>query len=49
VVSVNAFENVDAALLQRGTVSFDGEGQGDRLARRQRNWIRRVEFLGPGA
>lgn len=44
VVSVNAFENVDAALLRRGSVSFDGEGQGDRLARRRRNWIGRVEF-----
>ena len=44
VVSVNAFESVDASLLQRTAVSFDGEGQGDRLARRQRNWIGRVEF-----
>jgi len=44
VVSVNAFENVDASLLQRAAVSFDGEGQGNRLARRQRNWIGRVEF-----
>jgi hypothetical protein len=44
VVSVNAFENVDPSLLQRGSVSFDGEGQGDRLARRQRNWIGHVEF-----
>ena len=48
VVSVNAFENVDPALLQRGSVSFDGEGQGDRLARRQRNWIGRVEFDSAG-
>lgn len=45
VVSVNAFENVDPSLLQRASVSFDGEGQGDRLARRQRNWIGHVEFL----
>jgi hypothetical protein len=44
VVSVNAFENVDPALLQRAPASFDGEGQGDRLARRQRNWTGRVEF-----
>ena len=47
VVSVNAFENVDSSLLQRAEVSFDGEGQGDRLARRQRNWIGRVAFV-PG-
>jgi len=44
VVSVNAFEDVDGSLLQRASVSFDGEGQDDRLARRERNWISRVEF-----
>src|SRR5512134_690238 len=44
VVSVNAFDHVKPELLRRGTVSFDGEGAGDRLARRQRNWIGRVEF-----
>jgi hypothetical protein len=33
VVSVNAFEGVPPSLLQRASVSFDGEGQGDRLAR----------------
>ena len=45
VVNVNTFENVDSSLLQRAAVSFDGEGQGDRLARRQRNWIGRVLFV----
>ncbi len=45
VVSVNAFDNVESSLLQSATVSFDGEGQGDRLARRQRNWIQHVEFV----
>ncbi len=49
VVSVNAFDNVDASLLQRAPVSFDGEGRGDRLARRKRNWIGRVEFRDAGA
>lgn len=44
VISVNAFENVDASLLRRAVVSFDGEDQGDRLARRRRNWIGRVAF-----
>lgn len=44
VVSVNAFDNVKPELLRRGSVSFDGEGTGDRLARRQRNWIGHVEF-----
>ncbi|GAB3769492.1 hypothetical protein GCM10028796_34640 [Ramlibacter monticola] len=44
VVSVNAFEDVDPALLQRDEVSFDGEGVDDRLARRRRNWIPDVAF-----
>jgi hypothetical protein len=44
VVSVNAFDNVQPEVLRRGSVSFDGEGTGDRLARRERNWISRVEF-----
>ncbi|MDM4765931.1 hypothetical protein [Pelomonas sp. SE-A7] len=45
VVSVNALEGLDPALLNRGSADFDGEGLGDRLARRQRNWIAEVEFL----
>jgi hypothetical protein len=44
VVSVNAFDNVAAAQLRRTPASFDGESEGDRLARRQRNWIGHVEF-----
>ncbi len=44
VVSVNAFDNVEAAMLKRSPASFDGESEGDRLARRQRNWIGSVEF-----
>ena len=44
VVSVNAFDNVGPELLRRGPVSFDGEGTGDRLARRQRHWIAQVVF-----
>jgi hypothetical protein len=42
VVSVNAFEGVDPALLRHGAASFDGEGTDSRLARRKRNWIGRV-------
>jgi hypothetical protein len=42
VVSVNALESVDPALLRRGEASFDGEGTDSRLARRARNWIPRV-------
>lgn len=44
VVSVNAFDNVQASQLTRTPASFDGESEGDRLARRQRNWIGHVEF-----
>jgi hypothetical protein len=44
VVNVNTFEGVDAALLQRAPASFEGEGEGSRLGRRERNWIARVEF-----
>lgn len=49
VVSVNAFEGVDQALLSRGTANFDGERQEDRLIRRKRNWIPDVEYLADGA
>lgn len=44
VVSVNALDNLNPELVRPGSVSFDGEGTGDRLARRQRNWIARVDF-----
>jgi hypothetical protein len=44
VVSVNAFDGVEARLLKRSPASFDGESEGDRLARRQRNWIGNVTF-----
>jgi hypothetical protein len=44
VVSVNAFEGVDPARLRRGPANFDGEGEGERLERRKRNWIGAVEF-----
>jgi len=49
VVSVNAFEGVEASLVRRVPASFDGEGQDLRLARRKRNWIAEVEFLASGA
>ena len=44
VVSVNAFENVDSALLRRASANFDGEAADDRLARRKRGWIADVTF-----
>ena len=39
VVSVNAFENVDPALLKRAPISFEAEQSETRLARRKRSWI----------
>jgi hypothetical protein len=44
VVSVNAFDGVDPALLRRAPASFEGEDEAARLARRKRNWIAEVEY-----
>lgn len=45
VVSVNAFEGVDPSLLDRASaMTFDGESEAVRLARRKRNWIANVEY-----
>ena len=44
VVSVNAFNNVDPALLKRAPMSFGSETVETRLARRKRGWIADVEF-----
>ncbi len=44
VVNVNTFQNVPAEMLLRGPVTFDNEGESERLARRQRNWIADVSF-----
>lgn len=48
VVSVNAFENVDPSRLHRTPASFEGETEDARLARRKRNWIADVSFVGGG-
>jgi hypothetical protein len=45
VVSVNAFQDVPASLLRRAPASFGSETEATRLARRQRNWIGKVEFV----
>jgi hypothetical protein len=45
VISVNALDGVAASRLNRKPATFDGESEGDRLARRQRNWIGNVEFV----
>ena len=44
VVSVNAFENVEPALLRRAPATFEGENEQTRLSRRKRNWIADVQF-----
>lgn len=49
VVSVNAFENEVESMLDRSPASFDGEGEGERLARRARNWIPDVRVTTGGA
>lgn len=48
VASVNAFNDVDPSLLRRAPMNFEEESQGDRLARRKRNWIADVEFASRG-
>jgi hypothetical protein len=44
VVSVNAFEGVDPAMIRRAPMDFEGEAEDQRLARRRRNWIGDVTF-----
>ncbi|WP_199754270.1 hypothetical protein [Dyella dinghuensis] len=48
VVNVNTFENVEASMLRRSSVTLDGEACDDRLARRKRNWIADVVFVEGG-
>ena len=45
VVNVNTLEGVDPALLRHSPVSFEGEDEAARLARRARHWIGRVEIV----
>jgi len=44
VVNVNTFEGIKPSSLVRSAADFDGEGTGERLARRKRNWIRTVRI-----
>lgn len=48
VVNVNTFENVAASDLDARPSDFDGETEEERLARRKRNWISRVQVETPG-
>ena len=45
VVNVNTFEGIDLAALEGVAAHFDGEGTGERLERRMRNWIPDVHIL----
>lgn len=45
VVSVNAFANVDPAIVRQAPASFEGEELDSRLARRKRHWIGDVRFV----
>jgi hypothetical protein len=45
VVSVNAFDNVDRAMLRPKPASFDCEDVGERLDRRKSRWIPSVRFV----
>jgi hypothetical protein len=44
VVNVNTFEGLGSLRLSRQPISFDGEEQESRLARRERNWIADVRM-----
>lgn len=46
VVNVNTFEGADRALPVESSTNFDGEGTGERLDRRKRNWIPDVTIAG---
>jgi hypothetical protein len=48
VVSVNAFDGIDRSRLRIAPASFDGEGVGERLQRRARNWIPDVRIVEHG-
>ena len=45
VVSVNAFEGVDPALVRKAPITFEDESEEKRLARRKRSWIRDVQWI----
>jgi hypothetical protein len=49
VVSVNALEGVDPALLRRSPANLEGESTETRLARRKRSWIADVQIVDGGA
>jgi hypothetical protein len=46
VVNTNTFEGIDVSSLVSTATNFDGEGTGERLERRKRNWIGTVRISG---
>ena len=44
VVSVNAFDDVDRSLLRHISASLGEESAAERIERRKRNWIARVQY-----
>jgi len=46
VVNVNTFEGINPSSLARTAMDFEGEGRGERLERRKRNWIQTVRISG---
>jgi hypothetical protein len=44
VVNVNTLEGINPSSLMQTATNFDGEGAGERLERRKRNWIRSVRI-----
>ena len=45
VVNTNTFDNVGQFTFSRSATDFEGEGVGDRLERRKRNWISDVQLV----
>lgn len=45
VVNTNTFDDTAQFTFSRSAADFEGEGVGDRLDRRRRNWIPDVRFL----
>jgi hypothetical protein len=45
VVSVNAFDHIEPALLRCVAATFEEESAETRLARRKKNWIAQVEYV----
>lgn len=46
VVNANTFEGINPSSLMQTSTNFDGEGSGERLERRKRNWIPTVRISG---